>query len=254
MILVSGCSWSDSNFKTDYHPEMQHDYPKWFDYMETDEKVVSIGVCGNSNDTIIDKALEQIFVRSDITRVVIALTEWTRFSFLKHEIHPALLVLKDLINNNPNKSEREIVMIEHIDSWIQIHSKWVKVDELKTHHYVPHVVNKTMLKLRTIQEVCKSKNIELYVFQMLWPLNNECEEMGIKTLIKNDIFQKMYSDPDDNFINFPFFKKLGGECVETMLKSQNNYKELTVSDVDKHPNGKGHKLIGEWFNEQIKIS
>ena len=57
MILVSGCSWSDKNFKSNFHPEMEQNYPKWFDYINTNEKVISIGRCGNSNDTIIDKAL-----------------------------------------------------------------------------------------------------------------------------------------------------------------------------------------------------
>ena len=253
MILVSGCSWSDSNFKTDYHPGMDHSYKKWFDYIETDEKIVSIGVCGNSNDSIIDKALTEIFVKPNITKVVLALTEWTRFKFLKHEIHPALLVLKDLYESNPNPDDAILTLTKHIDEWISHHSKWLKLDKLEPHHYVPDVVNRTLLKLQTIQEVCKSRGIELYVFQMVWPLNHDCEELGVTTLIKNEIFQKMYGEDNDNFINFPFIRKLGGECVETVLKRRKDYDTCTVSKIDRHPNGKGHRVIGEWFNEQVKL-
>ena len=159
MILVSGCSWTDVNFKTDYHPEMDHSYPKWFDYIETDEEVKCIGRCGYSNDTIISKALEQILLDSSITKVVLALTEWSRFNLLKQEIHPSLLVLKDTISRNPNPTERDSVMIDHIDSWIKYHSKWIKYDEFKPHHYIPHIADKTILNLTTIQEVCKSKGI-----------------------------------------------------------------------------------------------
>ena len=253
MILVSGCSWSDSNFKTDYHPGMDHGYPKWFDYIETEEKIVSIGRCGNSNDTIISKALEMIFLDSSITKVVLALTEWSRFNLLKQEIHPALWILKDNISKKPNPTERDKVMIDHVDALITHHSKWIDYTDFKPHHYIPYIVNKTILNLTTIQEVCKSKGIELIVFQMLWPLYNKVEELGISTLIKNDLFHKMYNEPNVRFLNFPFFRKLGGECVEGLIKQRKDYENLVISDVDKHPNGNGHRVIGEWFNEQVKV-
>lgn len=254
MILVSGDSWSNPNFTTDYHPEINHHYLKWFDYIETKEEVVSIGVSGYSNHTIIDKALEQVLLKSDISHVVIALSEWSRFNFFKQEIHPSLLLLKDIINNRSDKTERDEVMVDHINSWIQHHNKFIKLEVLKPKHYIPHTVVQILLKIKTLQEVCKAKGIKLTIFQMIWPLHDGDANIGIDIIIKNELFQKMYSESSDDFLNFPFFESIGGSCAESLLKRSKNYDELTISTIDRHPNGAGHKMIGEWFNEQMGLS
>ena len=255
MILISGCSWSNPNFKTDYHPEMKHDYPKWYDYIQTDEEVVSIGVSGQSNHSIIDRALQQVLVNPDITQVVVALTEWARFNFMKQEIHPNLLALKDWIATKKRKTKREELMVEHIESWIQHHNKFIKLDDLKPRHYIPYTVEQILLKIKTLQEICKAKGIKLQVFQMIWPLHDQGDaaEIGLDVIIKNELFQQMYTESNDNFLNFPFFRSLGGNCVESLLKSRDDYNELVISEVDHHPNGNGHMWIGEWFNEQVGL-
>ena len=252
MILVSGCSWSDKDFKSNFHPEMEQNYPKWFDYINTEEKVLSIAKCGNSNDTIIDNATYEVLTNNDITKVVIALTEWTRFNFFYQELHPALIVLKGLLEKKKNRNDRQEKQIEQIEGWISSHNSYVDLTKLKPNVYVPYLIERLLLKLYTLQEVCKSKSIELYVFQMVWPLFQDFEEMALQTLIKNDLFHKLYSE--DNYIGFPFIRNLNGESAETILKRQSNYKDLTVSEIDKHPNGAGHKVIGEWFNEQVDLS
>ena len=106
-----------------------------------------------------------------------------------------------------------------------------------------------------MQEVCKAKGIKLQVFQMIWPLHDQgdASEIGLDVIIKNELFQQMYSESSDNFLNFPFFRSLGGSCVESLLKSRDDYMSLVISEVDHHPNRKGHKVIGDWFNEQVDL-
>ena len=90
---------------------------------------------------------------------------------------------------------------------------------------------------------------------MIWPLHDQGDaaEIGLDAIIKNELFQQMYTESNDNFLNFPFFRSLGGNCVESLLKSRDDYNELVISEVDHHPNGNGHMWIGEWFNEQVGL-
>jgi len=254
MILVSGCSWSDRLFKSDFHVNYDTKFPKWYDYMDTDEEVASVGMSGLSNSTIIDRASKQIQTRKDISTVVIALTEWPRFNLFDFEINPSLIVVKDVLMKKKQWSEKDDMNFKQINEWMSYHEKYVNLCNMEYKEYIPHIVNNTILKLKTLQDVCKLKGIKLIVFQMIWPMPHAFLDLGIGTLIKNQMFQEMFEDGDSNFLNFPFFRELGGSCVESILKKRDDYRELIVSDVDKHPNGKGHKLIGEWFNEQIQVS
>lgn len=254
MILVSGCSWSDSNFKSYFHVDMDCSYPKWFDMIDTDEKVVSIGMSGWSNQTMIDRALKQVHINPDISTVVIALTEWPRFSLMNFEINPSLLIVKANLEKKTEWAEKDKLNYKQIIDWLKYHEEYVKVSNMNPREFIPYIVDDTIFKLKTLQDVCKLKGIKLYVFQMLWPMPHEYLDLGIKTLIKNSVFQEMFENPDINFLNFPFFRELGGSSFEATMKEREDYQSLVVSFVDKHPNEKGHRIIAEWFNEQIKVS
>ena len=66
--------------------------------------------------------------------------------------------------------------------------------------------------------------------------------------IKRLLLKPLY----DDFLNFPFYPDLGGTNAEYFLMhKRKDYHKFTVSERDLHPNDKGHKLIGEWFNEQV---
>tara|TARA_R110000782_G_scaffold110738_1_gene200203 strand:- start:68 stop:340 length:273 start_codon:yes stop_codon:yes gene_type:complete len=87
---------------------------------------------------------------------------------------------------------------------------------------------------------------------MLHPIPWTYQKIAVKAVVANHIFQEMYETGNDDFLNFPFYPDLGGTNAEYFLMhKRKDYHKFTVSERDLHPNDKGHKLIGEWFNEQV---
>ena len=254
MIIVSGCSWSDSNFWTPLHPEMDCSWPKWFDYINTSQQVLSVGQSGNSNSTIIDKAMEHLLFNPKVTNIVLALSDWSRFPVIDQEIHPDLhWWARAAAQNRKTATEVQLAQYDTMQGHVVENSKVVNVLKLKPRKFMPHVVNDILLKFKTLKELCKAKGVNLYTFQMILPVNSWFTESTLNAVIKNKIFQEMDANKDPNVLNFPFFQELGGSCMQTYLHDRDDYESLIISELDYHPNEKGQKLIGDWFNEQVKI-
>ena len=256
MIIVSGCSWTDANFTTAFHPEMDCSWPKWFDHIDTDQQVLSIGYSGNSNWQIIDKALEQVYTQTGVTTVVCALTEWSRFSLFDHQIHPSLWMqhAEALAMAPEKRTSKERMILDNLGHLVKFYDSVVSLSNIPKTLFVSSIVNETIQKLKILQDVCQARGIKLVVFQMLHPIPWPFTAIAMKTLIKNKIFQEMYIDSSNDFLNFPFFPDLDGTNVEYLLmKKREDYHKYTISEHDLHPNELGHKLIGDWFNEQVKL-
>jgi hypothetical protein len=256
MILASGCSWTDPNFQSNFHPEMDCSWPKWYDHINTNKRVVSVGFSGYSNQTIIDKALEQIYTNPDITTVVCGLTEWSRFHLHGTEIHPALWVRDAELRRKPHKerSERDVASIEAASNFVSYINSLVSLENIGNWNLISNIVNATILKLKTLQEVCEGSGIKLVVFELVHTIPHPFIEIATGEIIKNKIFQEMYQKPSDTFLGFPFFQELGGTNVEHLLmRPREDYYDFVVSKIDLHPNAAGHKLIGDWLNEQVDL-
>ena len=254
MIIVSGCSWSDANFTTAFHPEMDCSWPKWFDHINTDKEVMCVGNSGNSNQKILDMALEQVLSNPKVTSVVCALSEWSRFPLFEASIHPALMHNhQEALETPPEKRNmHQHDVLDKLGHLVEFYNSLVGLKNIPQSSYIACIVNDTVLRLKALQEVCKGRGIRLVVFQMLHPIPYQFKARAVKTLISNNIFQEMFEESHDDFINFPFFEDLGGSNAEyELMHKLKDYHDYTVSKQDLHPNGKGHKRIADWFNDRV---
>lgn len=259
MIIVSGCSWSDDKLWSPIHKDLKCDWPKWYHHINTDQEVLSVGLSGNSNGMIIDRTIEQLLTKPNVTNVILALTDWTRFSILDKCIHPEQHWL--IHNLGGERTARALsdgdlkeVMKrndEENSQFINENSIFVKTVNFRPHKTLWMIVNETMIKLKTIWELCKARDINLYVFQMI-PSSYFFAEETLKAVVGNKLFQEMYLTQDAHFLNFPFFTELGGTSVEEEMKLRDDYSSMIISNLDRHPNKKGNKYIGDWFNKHVK--
>ena len=253
MIIVSGCSWSCSEFWSPLHPEMDCSWPKWFDHIETDEEVLCVGRSGYGNDRIIDLAIEQVLNNPKVTNVILALSDWTRFLVLDQTIHLDLHWRAKELAEKENRTDDEELFHEKMQGHVRDNSKIVNVHKLDPWHFMHLIVDGIILKLKTIQELCKAKGIKLTVFQMIMPMRRQYfAKPVLNAVIKNKIFQEMYTAKDVQFLNFPFFIELDGTSVEDDMMVRDDYRSMLISEYDYHPNAKGNKFIGDWFNQQVR--
>ena len=96
----------------------------------------------------------------------------------------------------------------------------------------------------SMQEICKSLKIDLKMFQSVRPLKSVKENVeASKIIIKDPYLTKI---DDKIFKGFPAIDYIGGTCFSNVIREYEKNCENTISELDKHPNKNGHKLIAEY--------
>lgn len=244
-ILIGGCSWSDPNYKSRFHPDYDNSFKKWWEYLDGDTK--SIGVSGAGNEHIIKKIINHIF-SEEVDMVVIGLSNWLRFTVLGHRINPQFLYRCDM----PGSNMTDIDMME-----ARRQNSWMDVLKFPADIVIENSLENNFLMLKILAEICSNRKIELYVFQMLDQCNVGSKKFNrrfFNEYVSNDHFHNLWDldDPYVNLLGFPFRKHIGGYGLFEDFYKSPFYTNMTISDVDPHPNELGHKFIGEWLLEKIK--
>ena len=82
--IVSGCSWTDRNFFSWQHPEMDTSWKKWDEHVGEyyGWDIINVGKSGASNDFIIDSTLDIMYNvgYTEVERCILALSQWQRFT------------------------------------------------------------------------------------------------------------------------------------------------------------------------------
>ena len=78
ILLVSGCSYTDKNFKSDFHPDIDVSWPKWPAILgkKLDMDVINHGYCGSGNEYIYNSLINHLAGGTENIGLVIA--GWTR--------------------------------------------------------------------------------------------------------------------------------------------------------------------------------
>ena len=260
-VIVSGDSFTDPNYKSQTNPDHNTNYKKWPDYINADN-IINLGKSGADNVSIINVAIKNIYKSpKKIDSVVIALSNWFRFA-LPHNVGSHDAVNPDWAYNFSTPEKETVFMKNSYMQWL-VKSNYFKHNyefnvgycrnynwNVSYNNVMEYAIEQTTFYLIKLLDICKSHNIKLYVFQMIEPIVDrpETTQKFIKTLINNYWFKQLEISKDINLIGWPFFKEIGGMVVDDMLKQRH-----VISDLDTHPNELGHKLIGDWFNENVKI-
>ena len=78
ILLVSGCSFTDKNFVSDYHPEIDTSWPKWPELLaeKLNMDCINLGKMGAGNEYIYISLLEQI-VKMKSSDIGLIIPAWT---------------------------------------------------------------------------------------------------------------------------------------------------------------------------------
>ena len=222
ILVVSGCSWTDKYFKSMFHPEMDCSWPKWPELLseKLDMDCVNLGRSGSGNEYIYSTLLDHL-TKNKLEDIGLVIPAWTR------------------------ASRRDF----------SVATKWRNL-RLDPKGDLDYFIMKSMRYYYSLQEVSKGLNVPLKQIHMLNPyagLDNpypnatwfardkEASDRAKKEAVKT-FMSSNYSDKidDTNFIGWPVEVKIGGFSAWDKFKE-----EHFISDLDRHPNEKGQKLIAE---------
>ena len=233
-LIASGCSWTNENFWSDSNPDIDCSWPKWPELLakKLDMECINLGRSGAGNEYIFSSLLDQI-KQTNKDNIGLVIPAWTQ----------------------TNRKDIKVRGIwKHIDGFY-------KPDYTAIHNKMPpkSIAGNTDRSIRyyySLQEICKSKKIPLKQFQML-PFFRSNKELPKGLLICTREVNILYNNPyfkkiDNNFIGWPTERRLGGfNFCDDILDIYANERTYCISDLDNHPNAKGHEKIAEFLYDRF---
>lgn len=240
ILLASGCSFTDKNFKSDFHPDMDTKWPMWPELLakKLDMDCINLGRSGSGNEYIYSSLLDTIAREDNIGLVLAGWSQSQRKDWRTHmKSNPFLHVW----HNNADYCNKVIGRIGDNDMYAY-------VDKSLRYYY-------------SLQHVCKSKKIPLKQFQMLHlfrgytydPITGLKKE---KTEKRKELLEHIHKSPyfdkiDDDFIGWPTDTSIGGFNIKQEVLGGYENRENDVSEKDSHPNSKGQEMIAEFLYERL---
>jgi hypothetical protein len=250
MIIVSGCSFCAPNLKLADRSRIT--WPVWSDYLKYKEPVLNISKSGRGNDTIISSAMDAIVSNSDVTRVIISLSQWERFSLRGYSINPGIITREGYgdrekeLRTYYSRNEKKVAekQIREINKYTN-KGKYILNSEQSFRIMTEDLFRDIFL----LHKLCRERKIKLHIFQMLKPFNHYNSKLKHVASCIYDNFYFNYLDDckDIDLIDWPFLSYFGGEDLDTLIAE-----EERIGDGDGHPNRAGQIKIGEIINEKIK--
>ena len=124
-------------------------------------------------------------------------------------------------------------------------------EELKKYADSKYNLEKSLRWFNAFQNFCECNDIPFIQAQGIYPINSSFWEddkdriSQIKCMIDYPIYNYIKRN---TFLGWPIFKEIGGFTMSDKLN-----KSLRVSEIDTHPNEKGHKYLAEIFYKHYKL-
>jgi hypothetical protein len=262
-LLAVGCSFTNKNYKSDEHPEMDCSWPKWPEIVgkKLGYEVVNLGTNGHSNDNIM-RSVQDYLAYYKVDMVCALWTEPFRLNI--HDTYHAnwyAYLRRDV--RSITGSKRKAVKTSHLNASKPLVDHIELVKRLCRTNDHTHVASEELRHIHTLDIIAKSHNIPVYHMHgcSLWK-NHVYETASV--VLGDNITQKeknqkfklwlrafVYSpyfnilDKQTNIWGWPFYEEIGGE-----LPLGN--RDHRISEIDSHPNAKGQQILADKYLELIE--
>ena len=257
-LLAVGCSLTDKNFTSMFHPELDCSWPKWPEVVgkKLGYNVVNLGESGNSNDAIFKSAQDYIIDH----KVDMICGLWTQ----GHRLN-----IHDMSNINWAWSFMDK---EPVSSGDCLQKDVFNKDEFSRLLRYKHTAlpNEYLRYIYMLDQLGKyNNNIPVYHMQGL----RGYYPYGSSTPAKAETMRKEYAtafldspyfsilDKQTNIYGWPLLQELEGSIYidDPKALASHTWEEMQaltlkyrISDEDSHPNARGQKIIANRFIEMIK--
>jgi|TARA_B100000902_G_scaffold219541_1_gene208544 hypothetical protein len=187
-LLVSGCSWTDPNFESVHHPEMDTSWKKWPEILaeKLELNLVNVAWSGSGNQYIYTSLLDKI-VELDVNDIALVIAGWS----------------KGCRSDFEQDGRRKNIM----------HDNRGDVD---------YFIKRNLRYFYSLQTVCAYHNLPLKQFHMLHPFNNPGVNKldGIKSSLSNHYQDKL------NFMGYSGEPQIGGWTMSDLIQQSDFISEI----------------------------
>ena len=227
LLIVGGCSWSNINFKSELHPELDTSWPKWHELLADmlDLELVSLGINGAGQEYIFNSLVEYITELDNKDKIGLVMPAWSR---------------------SPRRD-------------YQIYDKWRnnRFDACGDAYYM---VKRSLRYFYQFQIFCERFNLPYKQIHML----DSTRIKDFETPDSYDHGKISHTKIDHTIQSLPFYNKINEEKFlgAPLIRAFGGYaldqhvigvskKKYRISDVDFHPNKIGNKLLASYIYENL---
>jgi len=267
LMVASGCSHTDLNFKSINHPEMDTFWPKWPQVFAEKHGYdhINVGRSGAGNDTISNSIIDAVTDYPETKLVLILWSGWDRMNFYGSLFNPNAYS-KENFETRIRRARHNPEQVAIMEQWYYrsvIRNGWedisnqankiITVEKLADRNLRIMYQTLEFLKHKNIKYLCASADYGMNQLIGNSKLDKKNNKRNLERLL-NYILDHRYFDllENQNFWGFPMFNQLGGRSIfkepEFWIGPNPNL-EYLISKYDSHANAKGQEKIAEIFSE-----
>ena len=219
ILIASGCSFTEKNFKSTFHPEMDCTWDKWPELLaqKLDMDCINLGSRGAGNEYIYNSIVQRL-LKTKKNRVGLIMAGWSqakRFNFRVtknsegQHVHRWQAHQSSRIENFPN---RDFSMSKLYPSVIK---HYPDVDELERYEYM---INRSIGLFFDLQMLCENFEIPLKQFQMIDLFSDmefeknifsghDSDDEKAKMMLRSPYLEHI---DEKHFVGWPIAWRLGG--------------------------------------------
>lgn len=279
-LLAVGCSFTNKEYQSREHPEMDCSWPKWPEVLgnRLGYKVVNLGRNGGSNDSILRSA-QDYMIENKVDMVCALWTEPFRFN-----IHDCVFNswFTDIMAESGKKLTEIQKRVLKTEASEVINGSELAHLLMKGHKHIK-LANEQLRYIRTLDVIGTSHNVPVYHMQgcPLWNkflyeiyfasttyankggwkgapaklglnfqyMAKQKFELWLEAFLDSPYFAIL--DKQTNIYGWPFYKELGGSIGLNTSCSDPDAKPYRISNKDSHPNAHGQEVIADRYYELI---
>ena len=265
-LLSLGCSWTDPNYFSFQHPDLDCSWDKWPNHIAQalNVPVVNKGRSGSSNQYAFKELLNAVLSDNPPSHIIWQLTDWSRIQLADRRLMPCKRLDACVYDGIHRKQSAEYLM--------GLHSIPLALDGP-----IP-IINNTLYYIQKAIILCRRLDIVLHIFQSdvsIWPFEENYFRSYLKELEKdNPTVYKIYYDMIDGRLENLFLTQ---KLIKSVLDLQlfKHIDSLTPSEVygwplwlefggkrilanssiseeDTHPDAQGQKNIADGILKWIE--
>lgn len=275
-LLVSGCSYGDKNFYSSLHPDIDCSWPKWPELLadKLDMECINLCRCGAGQEYIYSSIIDKLQT-IDHSKIGLVIAAWSTAPRRDYQNGNLNKTYKKYFQQDSNKrwsndmvdsrgdmeywidrSLRYQYSFQTVCEYLNVPYKQLQMVHLFTGFLIQSILHKKIIakddpegpynKLtNTFDQLKFSQYIHHKDLQMT-ELEKEWKNKKHNELIQHIHHSPYYEKMNNNFIDWPGDKKLGGVCLNDILNSDEK-----ISPIDWHPNQQGQIKITEYIYDRL---
>jgi hypothetical protein len=242
-LIVGGDSFSDKNFRSTDHPDLDTSWPKWPEMLaeKLGMKCINLAVGGKGNEFIYSTIQDQILSMHNKDEIGLVVAAWSQ----------------------AQRRDWQLGQYDTNDNEISIPTRNWREDKIDVRGDLLYFIRRSLRYYSAFEILCKRYDIPYMHFQMIDMYTEylhgrfkgqsagsvNCSESEIlKIIMKYDT-----TLDTSKFIGWPCTEALGGSPLNRIVFGEHNMNQFVISEEDSHPNADGQVVIADYIYNNMHI-